>query len=223
MSKFQPTKEQKYRDDQIYNLALMLNKVNWKDLNYIGKAWVQKEEYVYEKDIKTWHYGTYDVIDVDCVKNPEKQHKEEFNHLPNYMIVDDYAKYLINKEKNYQFLVKTGYKSLDFKFPETVKVYITSNSHVEKGEKLMIIHNNEANKQIAYSIKKFMKNLFEIIDELKLDYIVQLKDNMYLQIFSKNLHEGSTPLFEFCFGSTRSLEIVMIKGLQVDSSKFHHC
>jgi hypothetical protein len=222
MSKFQPNKEQKFRDDQIYNLSMILNNINWKDLNYNGKAWIQKEEYVYEKDVKTWHHGTYDVIDIDCIKNPEKIHKEEFIHLPTYMIVDEYSKYLINKEKNYQFLVKTGYTMLDFKFPETVKVYITSNAHIEKGEKLMIIHNDEVNKQLSYSIKKLMKNLIEVINNLKLNYSIQLKNNMNIQIFSKDLPEDSGPLFEFCFGATRSLEIVMIKGLQIDSSKFHH-
>jgi hypothetical protein len=223
MSKFQPTKEQKIRDDQIYNLSMILDKVNWKELNYMGKAWVQKEEYVYEKEVKTWHYGTFDVMDIDCIKNPEKHHKEEFIHLPTYMIIDDYAKYMIQKETNYPLLVKTGYKSLDFKFPDTAKVYVTSNVHVEKGERLMITHNDEVNKHLKYTFTKLMNNLNTIIRELKLNYTVEHKNNMYLQIFSKDLPDGSAPLFEFCFGPIRSLELVTIKGLQVDSSKFHHC
>ena len=228
MSKFQPNKEQKFRDDQIYNLSMILDKVNWKDLNYTGKAWVQKEEYVYEKEVKTWHHGTFDVMDIDCIKNPEKVHKEEFLHLPTYMIVDDYANYMIHKEKSkdpYPFLVKTGYKSLDFKFPDTVKVYITSNAHVEKGESLPLLHNDQFNKNIKYSVEKLSKVLDKIIKDLKLNYYIEsgIEKNIYLKIFSRDLLEGSAPLFEFCFGPIRSLELVMIKGLQVDSSKFHHC
>lgn len=227
MSKFKLKEEQLFRDEQIYNLSMILNKVNWKELNYTGKAWVQKEEYIYEKDVKTWHHGTFDVIDIDCIKHPEKQHKEEFIHLPTYMIVDDYAKYMIHKETNYPLLVKTGYKSLDFKFPDTVKVYITSNAHLEKGESFPFIYNDEFNKSLVHSIKNLRKEIDKIIKDLKLNYYtisdLNLKDTIYLKIFSKDLPEGSAPLFEFYFGPIRSLELVMIKGLQVDSSKFYHC
>jgi hypothetical protein len=225
MSKFQPNKEQKFRDDQIYNLTLMLNKVNWKELNYTGKAWVQKEEYVYEKEVKTWHYGTFDVMDIDCIKHPEKHHKEEFIHLPTYMIIDNYASYMIHKETNYPLIVKTGYKSLDFNFPDTVKVYVTSNAHLERGESFPIVYNDQFNKHINYSVEKLSKELNKIIKELKLNYYTEsgIEKNIYLKIFSRSLPEGSAPLFEFCFGPIRSLELVMIKGLQVDSSKFYHC
>jgi len=227
MSKFKPNPDQLYRDEQLKNLYSFMSKFDWDSLRMNKETFIIKDEKTIERKQDVFYYTNFDVIETDCFIHPEKPHKEEFLCLPSYIISGDYAKYLIHKETKYKEIVKTGYPILDFKFPDTVEITISPITHLHhKNESFAYFKGKEANPALTYASEIISDIFKKFIKSFSLPYTVSVDiDNNIptVLVYSKDLPPESKPLFRFKFGPIQSLEIVMIKGLQIDSSKMYHC
>lgn len=219
MSKFKINDEQVYRESQLVNLHSFISKIEWNNLNFLGFTKIEKNNKLTTKSVSTYFYGDFDVIDIDCILHPEKPHKESFMCLPSYLIHGNYADYVIKKLSNYKFLEKTGYPSLDFKYPNTVQVLINMKANLSLDEKFVYCDcDGKFGDAVLHAQKRLLEQLQFLNSLLGFEYIVRQSEKKdYIYIFSKTLPDGSDPLFSFTFGPVQTLEIVNINGLQVDS------
>lgn len=219
MSKFKINEEQTYRESQLVNLYSLISKIEWNNLNYSGTTKIEKDNKLTSKSVKTYFYGDFDVIDIDCILHPEKPHKESFMTLPSYVIHGSYADYLIKKLSKYKFLEKTGYPSLDFKYPNTVEVLINIKANLHPDEKFVYCDcDDKFGEAVLYAQKILLEQLQFLNSISGFEYTVRKSEKKdYIYVFSKSLPDGSDPLFSFIFGPVETLEIMNIGGLQVDS------
>jgi hypothetical protein len=228
MSKFKPDPDQLYRDNQIINLKYILDSLDWDKLEYEGDVNIIDDNMnVTQQNKFVQFYTTFDVIDKDCIIHPDKPHNESFKYLPSYIVGGDYGKYLIHKETKYKEMIKTGYKILDFKFPNTVNVHISPITKLKPDENLQFINRiGEQTEFTSFIVKVLTKQIEKSIKFNSLPYNIKintLDKKIKIEIFSNEISNDTDPLFRFHFGPIKSLEIVMIQGLQVDSSKIYHC
>jgi hypothetical protein len=219
MSKFKINDEQVYRESQLVNLHSFISKIEWNNLNFSGTTKIEKEGKLTTKNVKTYFYGDFDVIDNDCILHPEKPHKESFMYLPSYLIRGSYADYLIKKLSNYKFIVKSGYPSLDFKYPNTVEVLINIKANLHADEKFVYCdYDGYFGDAVIHAQKRLLEQLQFLNSISGFGYTIRQSEKKdYIYVFSKTLPDGSDPLFSFIFGPVESLEIMNINGLQVDS------
>lgn len=225
MSKFKPDDEQLYRDNQLKNLKYMIEEIDWDKLEYNGElSFSDNDTNVTKRNHNVYFHTMFDIIDNDCIIHPDKPHSESFKYLPSYIISGDYAKYMIHKEIKYKEMVKTGYDILDFKFPYTVNVHISPITKL--GSIQFFDRKGDITGFTDSTIKNLLKQLEKSIKMYSLPYITKVNTSnsiINIEVYSNELKKEAKPLFRFHFGSIKSLEIVMIQGLQIDSSKIYHC
>lgn len=222
------TPRELFIESQKPHLRLILNLLEWDNLNSTGNGIVESEMGISNKFLRYYYTGDFDVLDTRCIK--KGCHTESIHHLPSYMVCGDYGKFVIDMIRGKKFNRNTGYPSLDSVYPEEIKIKIMARvSNVNIGEKAVLFYGERPVQPVEQSQMELYKQITEIIKDNQLPLKARVyndikKKRAEVLIYSteetyKDMSPGDQPIIKFCFSLIESLEITIADGLQVDSRK----
>ncbi len=209
-------------ESQKPHLKLILDRIEWDNLNTSGNGMVESEESgVANKFLRYYYTGDFDVLDTRCIK--KGCHTESIHHLPSYMVCGDYGNFVIDMIRGKKFNRNTGYPALDSVYPDAIKIKIMARvSNVDIGEKAVLFYGDRPVEPVEKSQMELYKQIKEIIKDNELPLKARVyndisKKRAEVLIYSTDDRYKEAHIFKFCFNTIESLEIVIADGLQVDS------
>lgn len=211
-------------ESQKPHLKLILNRLDWDNLNTNGNGMVETKELgIANKFLRYYYTGDFDVLDSKCIK--KGCHDEVIYHLPSYMVCGDYGNFVIDMIRGKKFNRNTGYPLLDSVYPDSIKIKVMARiSNVAIGEKAVLFHKDKPVQPVEQSQMELYKQITEIIKDNQLPLRARVyndlkKKRAEVLIYSTEEDYKEQYIFKFCFSVIESLEIVIADGLQVDSRK----
>jgi hypothetical protein len=209
-------------ESQKPHLKLILNRLEWDNLNTSGNGMVESEEFGIANKFQRYYYtGDFDVLDTRCIK--KGCHTESIHHLPSYMVCGDYGQFVIDMIRGKKFNRNTGYPDLDSVYPDSIKIKVMARvSNVDIGEKAVLFHSDRPVEPVERSQMELYKQINDIIKDNELPLKARVYNDLKKKkpevlVYSTEEMYKEQPIFKFCFTNIESLEIVIADGLQVDS------